>query len=237
LLSAAAATIAINWGVYIYGVNSGQVVETSLGYFINPLVSVLFGVVLLHERLRPMQWTAVGLGAVAVVVLAVNYGGLPWIALVLAFAFGTYGLLKNKLSMRAVDSLAVETALLTPFAAGYLLVVAAHGDSAVQTNGLHMLGLLATTGLVTTAPLLLFSAAATRLPLSWVGLLQYTAPVLQFIIGVFIYDEQMPGSRWIGFALVWLALCLMTYDSVAAVRRGRAAGADLDIEAAAQEAH
>ena len=236
LLPGAAVTIALNWGVYIYGVNSDQVVQTSLGYFINPLVSVLFGVVLLGEHLRRWQWAAVALGAVAVVVLTIDYGGLPWIALTLAISFGTYGLLKKTLDMGAVESLSAETAILTPFAATYLAVLMVNGTSAMQTEGPDMVALLAALGVITAIPLLLFGAAATRIPLTWIGLLQYTAPVLQFLIGVLVYDEPMPASRWVGFALVWSALAVLAADTVIAVRRGRRT-VDLELEERAQEAH
>jgi chloramphenicol-sensitive protein RarD len=220
LLAAAAVVIAVNWGVYIYGVNSDQVVQTSLGYFINPLVSILFAVVLLHERLRTWQWVAVGLGAVAVVVLTVDYGGLPWIALVLAFSFGTYGLVKKTLGMGAVQSLAGETALLFLPALGVLILLHEQGDGTMTTDGAGHTALLVSTGIVTAVPLLFFGAAAIRIPLSWLGLLQYSAPVLQFLIGVVIYDEPMPPSRWIGFGLVWAALLLITAESLTAGRRG-----------------
>ena len=220
LLGAAAAVIAVNWGVYIYGVNSEQVVQTSLGYFINPLVSILFAVVLLHERLRTWQWVAVGLGAAAVVVLTVDYGGLPWIALVLAFSFGTYGLVKKTLGMGAVQSLAGETALLFLPALGVLVLLQAQGDGTMTSDGPGHTALLVSTGIVTAIPLLFFGAAAIRIPLSWLGLLQYSAPVLQFLIGVVVYDEPMPPSRWIGFGLVWAALLLITVESLTAGRRG-----------------
>ncbi len=236
LLSAASVAIALNWGVYIYGVNSGQVVQTSLGYFINPLVSVLFGVLLLKERLRVTQWTAVGLGTLAVAVLTVDYAGLPWIALTLAFSFGTYGLLKKTLDMGAVESLSTETAILAPVAAAYLLFLLATGNSAMATEGPGMATLLASLGVITVVPLLFFGASATRLPLTWIGLLQYSAPVLQFLIGVFVYDEPMPASRWVGFGLVWSALVILTVDSLLAVRRGRTP-VDLEVDEAAQEAH
>jgi len=220
LLGAAAAVIAVNWGVYIYGVNSEQVVQTSLGYFINPLVSILFAVVLLHERLRTWQWVAVGLGGAAVVVLTVDYGGLPWIALVLAFSFGTYGLVKKTLGMGAVQSLAGETALLFLPALGVLVLLQAQGDGTMTSDGPGHTALLVSTGIVTAIPLLFFGAAAIRIPLSWLGLLQYSAPVLQFLIGVVVYDEPMPPSRWIGFGLVWAALLLITVESLTAGRRG-----------------
>jgi len=221
LLTAAAIVIAVNWGTYVYGVNSDQVVETSLGYFINPLVSILFGVVLFKERLRRWQWFAVALGAVAVLVLAIDYGRLPWIALILAFSFGTYGLLKKTIGMGALESLSVETALLFLPALLFLTFLNLQGTSALQEEGAASAALLATTGLVTAVPLLFFGAAATRIPLSWIGLLQYTAPVLQFLIGVTIYNEPMPASRLIGFSLVWVALAILALDSVARVHRGR----------------
>jgi chloramphenicol-sensitive protein RarD len=236
LLAAASVTIAANWGFFIYGVNSDQVVQTSLGYFINPLVSVVFGVVLLHERLRRVQWVAVGLGVVAVAVLSIDYGQIPWIALVLALSFGTYGLLKKILEMGAVESLSVETALLTPLAVAYLGYLVVAGDSAWSTEGGQMTLLLVSTGVVTIIPLLLFSASATRIPLTWIGLLQYTTPVLQFATGVFILNEPMPTSRWVGFSLVWIALVTLAVDSAVAVHRGRAQK-ELEITERAQEAH
>jgi len=236
LLGAASVTIAANWGFFIYGVTSDQVVQTSLGYFINPLVSVVFGVVLLHERLRRTQWVAVGLGVAAVAVLSFDYGQVPWIALVLALSFGSYGLLKKVLDMGAVESLSVETGLLTPLAAAYLGYLAATGTSAWSAGDTSMTLLLASTGVVTIVPLLLFSASATRIPLTWIGLLQYTTPVLQFATGVFILNEPMPASRWVGFSLVWIALVTLAVDSAAAVRRGRAR-TQLEITERAQEAH
>jgi len=236
LLAAAALAITFNWGTYIYGVNSDQVVETSLGYFINPLVSIMFGVVLLHERLRRLQWFAVAIAAVAVLLLALDYGRLPWIALILAFSFGTYGLLKKTIDMGALESLSVETTLLFLPAMGFLVYLNIDGTSTLQEEGIGQAAFLATTGLVTAIPLLFFGAAATRIPLSWIGLLQYSAPVIQFLIGVVVYNESMPASRWIGFSLVWIALVILGIDGVAAVRRGRSANrAESGIAAA--EAH
>lgn len=216
LLVAAAVTIALNWGFFIYGVNSEQVVQTSLGYFINPLVSVFFGVVLLHERLRRAQWAAVGLGAGAVIVLSFGYGGVPWLALVLALSFGTYGLIKKVLDMGAVESVSIETAILLPIAASYLMYLSLAGRGEWTASGSPTTLLLITTGVITVVPLLLFGAAATRIPLTWIGLLQYTTPVIQFAIGVAIVDESMPAVRWVGFALVWIALIVLAVDSVRA---------------------
>jgi len=236
LLTVAAVTIAANWGTYIYGVNSDQVVETSLGYFINPLVSIMFGVVLLHERLRKFQWVAVGIGALAVVVLTIDYGRLPWIAVILAFSFGTYGLLKKTIDMGALESLSVETTILALPALGYLVFLTAAGTSALTTSSGALPLLLISTGIMTALPLLCFGAAATRIPLTWIGLLQYIAPVIQFLIGVVIYREAMPASRWLGFTLVWIALTMLAIESVAVARRNRRDAQDeLAVEAA--EAH
>jgi len=211
LLACAAVLIAINWAVFIYGVNSGQVVETSLGYFITPLVSVLLGVIVLHERLRAVQWAAVATGTLAVAVLAITYGHLPWIALVLAGSFGTYGLIKKVVSMDAVQSLAVETAVLLVPALGYLAFI--RGGTLGSGSATHP-ALLVSTGLVTTAPLLLFGAAARRLPLTTLGLLQYLAPALQFVFGIALFHESMPLPRLVGFGLVWLALAVLTADGL-----------------------
>ena len=236
LLTGAALTIAANWGTYIYGVNSDQVVETSLGYFINPLVSIMFGVLLLHERLRKLQWVAVGIGALAVAVLTIDYGRLPWIAVILAFSFGTYGLLKKTIDMGALESLSVETAILALPALGYLVFLTSAGTSALTTGSGALPLLLVSTGIMTALPLLCFGAAATRIPLSWIGLLQYIAPVIQFLIGVVVYREAMPASRWLGFTLVWIALTMLAIESVAVARRNRRDAQDeLAVEAA--EAH
>lgn len=212
LLAAAAALIAINWATYIYGVNSGQIVETSLGYFINPLVTVLLGVVALRERLRPIQWAALAIGGAAVLVLALDYGRVPRIALTLAFSFGTYGLIKKVISMDAVQSLTVETAALFVPALGYLVFI---GGGTLADSGAGHLALLASAGVVTAIPLLFFGAAARRLPLSTIGLLQYLAPGLQFLLGVAVFGEPMPPSRLVGFALVWVALIVLTAEGLA----------------------
>jgi chloramphenicol-sensitive protein RarD len=191
-------------------------VETSLGYFINPVVTVLIGVLVLHERLRPVQWIAIGLGTVAVVVLAVDYGRPPWIALTLAFSFGTYGLLKKQVgaTVGAVQSLTVETAVLFVPALTFLVVLDARGDGQLGHSGLGHGLLLASAGIATAVPLLFFASAARRIPLSTLGLLQYIAPVLQFLTGVLLYDEPMPASRLVGFVLVWTALAVLTFDGL-----------------------
>ena len=222
-LSIAAVLIAANWCLYIWGVNNGHVVETSLGYFINPVVTVLIGVVVLHERLRPMQWAAVALGSVAVVVLGIDYGRPPWIALALAFSFAAYGLLKKQVGAKvgAVQSLTVETTVLFLPALGWLLWLESRGDGQIGHSGLGSGLLLASAGVATAVPLVLFAAAARRIPLSLLGMMQYLAPVLQFLTGVLIYDEPMPASRLAGFALVWAALVLLSLDGLRNFRRVR----------------
>ena len=219
LLLVAAVTITSNWTTYIYGVNSGRVVETSLGYFINPLVTVLMGVLILRERLRPLQWGALGVGFVAVCVLAWDYGRPPWIALILAFSFGTYGLAKKSANVGAVESLTFETAALTPLALGYLVVLAVAGGSHFGSEGIGHALLLTTTGIVTAIPLICFGAAATRVSMVSLGLLQYLAPTLQFGLGLLVFDETMTGARWAGFVLVWCALVVFTYELVRHRRR------------------
>ncbi|MFE9173151.1 EamA family transporter RarD [Streptomyces kebangsaanensis] len=219
LVVVAAAVITVNWGVYIWSVNSGHVVEASLGYFINPLVTIAMGVLLLKERLRPVQWTAVGVGAAAVVVLTIGYGRPPWISLCLAFSFATYGLVKKKVNLGGVESLAAETAVQFLPALTYLLWLSAQGRSTFAAEGAGHAALLAATGIVTALPMVCFGAAAIRVPLSTLGLLQYLAPVFQFLLGVVYFHESMPAERWAGFALVWLALTLLTWDGLRTARR------------------
>jgi chloramphenicol-sensitive protein RarD len=223
LLTIAATVVSVNWGLYIWGVSNGHVVETSLGYFINPLVTVLLGVLVLGERLRRAQWAALGLGALAVVVLAVDYGRPPWLALTLAVSFATYGLIKKQVRMPAMESFGVETAVLALPALAYLGWLTAVGDATFGTHGPGHALLMAAAGPVTAVPLLLFGAATRRLPLSTVGLLQYLAPVLQFAFGVLLFHEPMPAARLAGFALVWLALVVFTVESVRHSRRRRPA--------------
>jgi chloramphenicol-sensitive protein RarD len=217
MLALAACVLAVNWGVYIYGVNSEQVVETSLGYFINPLVTVSLGVLVLGESLRRRQWIAVGVAALAVVVLTVDYGRPPFIALTLACSFAVYGLLKKQAGVGAVESLAVETAALFLPALGFLAWLGLTGDAAVE--GVGHGALLAGAGVVTAVPLLAFGAAARRVPLTTLGLLQYLAPTLQLFIGVAIRNEPMPAVRVVGFGLVWIALVLFTSEALAHRRR------------------
>jgi chloramphenicol-sensitive protein RarD len=223
LVAVAAAVISLNWGFFIWGVNSGHVVETSLGYFINPLVTILFGVLLLKERMRPLQWTAVGIGAAAVIVLTAGYGRLPWLALLLAFSFATYGLVKKKINLGGIESLAAETAVQFLPALAFLYFLSDRGASTFGTEGTAHAVLLAACGLVTAVPLVCFGAAAIRVPLSTIGLMQYLTPTSQFVLGIAYFHEKMPLERWLGFVLVWLALTLLTWDALHTARRGRAA--------------
>lgn len=219
LITVEAAVITVNWGLYIWAVNSGHVVEASLGYFINPLVTIAMGVLLLKERLRPAQWSAVGTGFAAVLVLTIGYGRPPWISLCLAFSFATYGLVKKTVNLGGLESLAAETAIQFLPALGFLLWLSGQGDATFGGEGARHAALLAATGVVTAAPLVCFGAAAIRVPLSTLGLLQYLTPVLQFLLGVLYFHEAMPAERWAGFALVWGALSLLTWDALRMSRR------------------
>jgi len=220
----AALLLSANWGLYIWGVNTGHIVETSLGYFINPLVNVMFGVLFLHEHLRRGQAVAVGLAAIGVTYLAFQYGQLPWIALALAFTFGFYALIKKKASLSALRSMSLETLVMFLPAAGYLISLEAAGTAAFVHAGLPTTLLLLLGGAVTAIPLLLFGIAARRVPLSMIGFMQYIAPTLQFLIGVLIFREPFPPARLVGFAIIWLALAIYSVESLWQARRanGRA---------------
>ncbi|MFE4668313.1 EamA family transporter RarD [Streptomyces sp. NPDC056716] len=234
LITVAAATISINWGVYIWSVNNDQVVEASLGYFINPLVTIAMGVLLLKERLRPVQWAAVGVSFAAILVLAIGYGRPPWISLTLAFSFATYGLVKKKVGLGGLESLAAETAVQFLPALAFLIWLGSRGESTFAAEGAGHAALLAATGVVTALPLVCFGAAAIRVPLSTLGLLQYLAPVFQFLLGVLYFREAMPPERWAGFALVWLALTMLTWDALRAARRNaRTLSAETSVPSAA----
>ena len=231
LLTAAATVISVNWGLFIWGVNNGHVVETSLGYFVNPLVTVLLGMVVLGERLRRGQYVALGCGALAVVVLAVDYGRPPWLALSLAFSFAAYGLVKKQIGIPAVESLGVETAVIALPALAYLGWLTASGGSSFAAHGAGHALLMVLGGPITAIPLLFFAAAARRLPLSTVGLLQYLTPTLQFATGVLVFHESMPAARLAGFALVWLALLVFSVESLRQSRRVRAAAPPVTVAA------
>jgi chloramphenicol-sensitive protein RarD len=216
----AAALVTVNWFTFVWAVNSGYVVETSLGYFINPLVNVLFGVVFLHERLRLVQWIAIGLAAAGVLYLTILYGSLPWISLVLALSFGSYGLVKKKGLLGSVHGLALETAILTPLAIAYLMYVQHSGEGGLLHDGLRSDLLLLGTGAVTTIPLLFFASAVQRIPLSLLGVLQYIAPTMQFLLGVLLYREPFTPAQFVGFAMVWAALIVLGIEGFLVHRRG-----------------
>lgn len=229
-LALAAALIACNWLTYVYAATSGQVLQASLGYFINPLLTVMLGVLVLRERLRPAQWLGVSIALVAIVVIAVGQGKPPWLALVLAVSFGFYGLSKKQAgrSIAPIPSLTVETLVLAPLALLALAWLNARGQTHFTVHGAHSALWLMSTGIATTLPLITFAAAARRLPLSTLGLLQYIGPSLQFVIAVVIAHEPMSPSRWIGFAMIWAALLLVSVDALHAQHRQRrlaAAGA------------
>lgn len=216
LLTLAAYILALNWGVYIFAVDIGNVLEASLGYFINPLMMVLVGVIVLGERMSALQWSAVGLGTLAVLVISVDYGRLPWIALTLATSFTIYGYIKKTLggNIGALQTMTIESVALVPFAIGTLIWIKLHADNLtfVSEGTVHMV-LLSMLGVATIAPLSWFTAAATRLPLTTMGMLQFLAPIGQFLVGVFLFNEEVSQARWIGFGFVWLALVLLTIDS------------------------
>lgn len=214
-VAVAAIFIFINWQVYVVAVVTGNVIETSLGYFINPLVTVMFAVVLLKEKLRRMQWVALSVGFIAVLVLTVDYGRPPWIAIILALSFGTYSLAKNKVGKKvgALQSFTIESAMVLPIAIVQLIVVASLGPVLLLSGPMEA-SVLIGFGIMTAVPLILFGAAASRIPLSMIGFIQYLTPVLQFSAGYFILGEEMPAVRWIGFGLVWVSLVILTTDAL-----------------------
>ncbi|MGC5167676.1 EamA family transporter RarD [Luteimicrobium sp. DT211] len=224
-LGIGAVLVAVNWSIYVWAVLEDRVLDAALGYFINPVVTVLLAVLVLRERLRPLQWVAIGLGIVAVVVLTVGVGHVPWVSLALAFSFGLYSLVKNRVGGRvaAAPGLAAETLVLAPFAVGYLVYLQAQGTNTMTSHGAGHLLALASAGVVTAVPLLLFAASARRVPLRVVGLLQYLTPVLQFLVGLLVFHETMPVARWVGFVLVWAALVVLTTDGLRAARALRLA--------------
>lgn len=216
-LSGAALLLALNWSVYVYAITSDQVVEASLGYFINPIVTVVLAVVVLRERLPLAQWLAVGLAFIGVIVITLAVGAAPWVGLALAFTFGLYGLIRKHVSLGAIEGLTIETAILFPVAALLLLVTGAGLEGSGQTStstGSGMILLLALAGPITAIPLLGFGAAAQRLPLATLGLLQYICPTIVFILGLTVFDEPMVGGEWVGFACIWIALVALTWSMV-----------------------
>ena len=210
--------LTINWLIYVWGVNAELIVETSLGYFINPLLSVLLGVLFLRERLRPVQWIPVILAAIGVIYLTVVYGRLPWIALSLAFSFGFYGLVKKLAPLGSLYGLTLETAIVFPIALIYLVAAEINGTGAFLHAGARIDFFLVGAGIVTTIPLLMFASAAKQIPLTMVGILQYIAPTLQFLLGVFVYKEPFDRSHLIGFGIVWVALIIFWVENFLANR-------------------
>ena len=229
LTAVAGVLIYVNWQTYLFGALTDRVIETSLGYFINPIVTVLLGVIVLRERLRLVPWIAIGLAVVAVAVIVIGYGAFPWIALTLAFSFGFYGLVKKQIgpAVDAVSGLTLESLWLLPVAAIQLVFVANLTGITLGTAGALHTVLLLSAGAVTAVPLLLFASGARRVPLTVIGLLQFVAPIIQFAIGVWVLHEPMTVERWVGFALVWAALAILSVDSVVASRRHRRAPVDV----------
>lgn len=223
LLSLAAGVLSINWAVFIWAVNDGNIVETSLGYFINPLILVLMGVLLLGERLTRLQWIAIGFAVLAVAVISVDYGRLPWIALTLATTFATYGYIKKQVGAHigALESMTIETIALAPLAIGMIVWIERSGRGTFLTEGIDHTLLIMASGVATAVPLILFAAAASRVPLTTMGLLQYIAPVGSFLVGVLLYNEAVPGPRWVGFGLVWIGLAILTVDTFRRSSRNR----------------
>ena len=215
--------LAVNWTIYVAAVAAHHVTEASLGYFLNPIVTVAIGVVVLREKLRPLQWMAVAIGLVAGIYLTIDFGRPPWIAVGLALSFALYGLMKKRLgsSLGALESLTSETAVLVPVALAVLLWSSVSGQSTFTVDSPSHPLLLASAGLVTAAPLLLFGAAARRVPLVTIGLLQFVTPVMQLLCGVLLLGETMKASRWIGFGIVWVALIVLAFDSIQSVRTRR----------------
>ncbi len=222
-LTLAAVFILVNWSVFIYATLSEHIVEAALGYFTNPIVTVLLGVLILRETLRPAQWAAIGVSTIAVIVLAIGYGSFPWIALSLAFSFGLYGLVKKRVGGRvdSIGGLTMETAVLAPVAVVALVIVGMTTGITLGTQGPLHTSLMLSVGVVTAVPLLLFAAAARRIPLVYLGLVQFLAPIMQLITGAVILREPMPPERWIGFGVVWFALAILTVDMITHATRRR----------------
>jgi chloramphenicol-sensitive protein RarD len=213
----ASVLISINWLIYIWATNNDHVVEASLGYYINPLIIIAFGVILLKEKMRRLQWVAVSIATVGVVILTVDYGRLPWVALGLALSWGTYGLVKKQLGLGALEGLAIETMIAFIPYCGYLIFIGSKGEGQFG-SGAGLTILLISAGAVTAIPLLLFNGSTNRLPLTLVGLLQYITPTIQFCIGVWYYHEDMPAARWAGFLIIWVALMSLALDLIRSSR-------------------
>lgn len=221
VLLLASVLIAINWTTFIYGVETNQLVEISLGYYLNPLISIGLGVIFLGEKLRPLQWTAVGFGLLAVIIVGIGLGRVPYLAFTVALSFGLYGLVKNKVGSRvgALEGMAVESLVLAVPSAIYLIVLGSLGLQTFSGFGGWHVFVIIITGPATAIPLILFSAAARRIPLSWVGMLQYLTPTIQFTLGVTVLGEMMSTTRWIGFFVIWIAVILLCTDMIRHSRR------------------
>jgi chloramphenicol-sensitive protein RarD len=209
--------ISINWLVYIWATNNEHVVEASLGYYINPLIIIGFGVIFLKEKMRPLQWAAVTIASIGVLVLTFDYGRLPWIAIALAVSWGSYGLIKKQLGLGALEGLAIETFISSFFYLGYLIYIGNQGIGQFG-HGWGLTALLISAGAVTAIPLLLFNGSTNRLPFTTIGLLQYITPTLQFSIGVWVLNEDMPAARWVGFLIIWAALITLAIDLIKSSR-------------------
>ncbi|RBM04632.1 EamA family transporter RarD [Streptomyces sp. PT12] len=221
LLATSASLISVNWWLFIWAIDQDRVLEASLGYFINPLFNIAIGVVLLKERLRPLQWVAAAIGGTAVLVMSVAYGQIPWVSLSLSVTFALYGLVKKRTALDGAEGFTADSALQFLPALGFLAALTARGDSSFTTEGTGHTLLLISTGLATAMPLIFFGAAAVRLPLSTLGLLQYLAPTTMFVLGLLVFHEEMPPERWAGFLLVWSALSLLTWDALRQARTRR----------------
>jgi chloramphenicol-sensitive protein RarD len=220
-LAVSAVLLTVNWLVFVYSIESGQLVDGALGYFINPLVTVALAVVFLHERLRPLQWVALGVAGSAVLVISLAYGRFPWIAAVLSLSWGLYGYVEKGVgrTVSAVTALSIETMWAAPLAVAYIAWLTANGNQTFLGLGASHSWLLIGVGVATVVPLLLFNGAARRLPLSVLGLTQYLCPVMQFTVAVAVLHESMATARWVGFAIVWVALAILTVDALHAARR------------------
>ena len=218
LLAFAAVLISVNWGLYIWAVNSDHVIDASLGYFINPLINIALGVIIFRERLRRLQWVAVGVAALGVSWLTWDAGSLPWIGLALGLSFGSYGMVKKVANVDAVESLTAETLLLLPLSVGYLVWAEVNGTAAFAHAGFWQALWSVMAGVVTAIPLLAFGAAAIRIPYSTMGIMQYMTPTMQFLIGLFVFKEDMSPGRWLGFGVIWVALGIFSFDALR--RRG-----------------
>ena len=216
-LLAATALISINWIVYIWATNNGHVVEASLGYYINPIIMIAIGIILLKEKMRKLQWASVSIAAFGVLVLTIDYGRLPWVALALALSWGTYGFIKKQWGLGALEGLGIETAISAPFYLAYLAWIGSQGNGHFG-HGPGLTLLLIGSGVVTAIPLLLFNGAGNRLPYTIIGLLQFITPTLQFSIGVWVRHEDMPTARWAGFLIIWVALVVLATDLVKSSR-------------------